>query len=220
MYLGQNGPVFRLLINGHDTLPTNSTMASAAGEGWMHAREERSVEGGWRKTGAGRADPSVAGAQRYGRRAGADGSPLPCALRSRFAAIPLPFAPALLPRFHEEPWSHQPPEDEVSALLLACMVVSAVPARAVIPYAVCCPPFRPRLQEALLAAEELAWDKKMSALRQPASKGQPSGNLQVEQTEEDPEVSKSVLFLTAPSFSVRPRVLVAASNCVALCTAI
>ena len=43
-------------------------------------------------------------------------------------------------------------------------------------------------QEALLAAEELAWDKKMSALRQPASKGPPPGNLQVEQTEEDPEV--------------------------------
>lgn len=44
------------------------------------------------------------------------------------------------------------------------------------------------LQEALLAAEELAWDKKMSALRQPASKGPSPGNLQVEQTEEDPEV--------------------------------
>lgn len=43
-------------------------------------------------------------------------------------------------------------------------------------------------QEALLAAEELAWDKKMSALRQPASKGPSPGNLQVEQTEEDPEV--------------------------------
>jgi hypothetical protein len=44
------------------------------------------------------------------------------------------------------------------------------------------------LQEAILAAEELAWDKKMSALRQPATKGPSPGNVPVEQTEEDQEV--------------------------------
>jgi hypothetical protein len=44
------------------------------------------------------------------------------------------------------------------------------------------------LQEALLAAEELAWEKKMSALRQPANKGPSPGNIQLEQTEDDPEV--------------------------------
>jgi len=43
-------------------------------------------------------------------------------------------------------------------------------------------------QEAMLAAEELAWDKKMSALRQPANKGPSSGSIPVEQTEDDPEV--------------------------------
>jgi len=46
------------------------------------------------------------------------------------------------------------------------------------------------MQEALLAAEELAWDKKMSALRQPVNKGPSPGNIQVEQTEDDPEVSQ------------------------------
>jgi len=35
----------------------------------------------------------------------------------RRPAITAPFAPSLLPRFHEEPWSHRPPEDEVRAAL-------------------------------------------------------------------------------------------------------
>lgn len=49
------------------------------------------------------------------------------------------------------------------------------------------------LQDAVLAAEELAWDKKMSALRQPATKGPSPGNAPVEQTEEDPEVVAAAL---------------------------
>lgn len=77
----------------------------------------------------------------------------------------------------------------------------------------------PRLQEALLAAEELAWDKKMSALRQPVNKGPSPGNIQVEQTEDDPEVSffphcvisvPAYLALLAPCARVQARVSSAA----------
>ncbi len=70
--------------------------------------------------------------------------------------------------------------------LRICMTRSPPAPRAHAPRG--CSPRGPALQDAVLAAEELAWDKKMSALRQPATKGPSPGNAPVEQTEEDPEV--------------------------------
>jgi hypothetical protein len=56
-----------------------------------------------------------------------DGSPLSACFPTCLpAAIPVPFAPALLPRFHEEPWSHRPPEDEVRTAVSYCAVCRAV----------------------------------------------------------------------------------------------
>ncbi|EKX45051.1 hypothetical protein GUITHDRAFT_109094 [Guillardia theta CCMP2712] len=47
-------------------------------------------------------------------------------------------------------------------------------------------------EETILALEENNWDKKISALKQVNSKGQPMGNVLIEQVEEDPEMEESV----------------------------